>query len=59
LQDGRFWIREWPNSASTGELTLFKSLGIALEDVAFRELIYRRAIEAGVGRVLERATGRS
>jgi ornithine cyclodeaminase/alanine dehydrogenase-like protein (mu-crystallin family) len=44
-----------PARTSPGELTLFKSLGIALEDVAFGELIYRRAVEAGVGRKLEGA----
>src|SRR5258705_6918207 len=35
---------------SPSDLTLFKSLGIALEDVAFAELVYQRAIAAGVGR---------
>jgi alanine dehydrogenase len=44
-----------PARASPDQLTLFKSLGIALEDVAFGELIYRRALEAGAGRPLERA----
>ncbi|MGA7488841.1 MAG: ornithine cyclodeaminase family protein [Xanthobacteraceae bacterium] len=37
---------------SASELTLFKSLGIALEDVAFAELVLRRALAAGVGRPL-------
>jgi ornithine cyclodeaminase/alanine dehydrogenase-like protein (mu-crystallin family) len=32
------------------DITLFKSLGIALEDVAFADLICRRATERGVGR---------
>ena len=35
---------------SPSELTLFKSLGIALEDVAFGEVVYQRALAAGVGR---------
>src|SRR5215468_9886120 len=35
---------------SRSDLTLFKSLGIALEDVAFAELVYQRALAAGVGR---------
>jgi ornithine cyclodeaminase/alanine dehydrogenase-like protein (mu-crystallin family) len=35
---------------SPSELTLFKSLGIALEDVAFGELVYQRARAAGVGK---------
>jgi alanine dehydrogenase len=34
------------------DITLFKSLGIALEDVAFADLICRRAIERGVGRAM-------
>jgi ornithine cyclodeaminase/alanine dehydrogenase-like protein (mu-crystallin family) len=32
------------------DITLFKSLGIALEDVAFADLICRRAVENGVGK---------
>jgi alanine dehydrogenase len=35
---------------SPSELTLFKSLGIALEDVAFAEFVYQRALAAGAGR---------
>lgn len=35
---------------SPKDLTLFKSLGVALEDVAFAKLAYQRALEAGVGR---------
>jgi ornithine cyclodeaminase/alanine dehydrogenase len=34
------------------DITVFKSLGIGLEDIAFAELIYRRAVEAKVGRPL-------
>jgi ornithine cyclodeaminase/alanine dehydrogenase-like protein (mu-crystallin family) len=32
------------------DITLFKSLGIALEDVAFADLIFRRALERGAGK---------
>ncbi len=35
---------------SPQDVTLFKSLGVALEDMAFAEMIYRRALEKGVGR---------
>jgi ornithine cyclodeaminase/alanine dehydrogenase len=35
---------------SPSEVTLFKSLGIALEDIAFAKVIYERAVEAKVGR---------
>jgi alanine dehydrogenase len=34
---------------SPAEVTLFKSLGIALEDIAFAKLIYARAVEAKAG----------
>jgi ornithine cyclodeaminase/alanine dehydrogenase-like protein (mu-crystallin family) len=37
---------------SPTDITLFKSLGIALEDVAFGELAYRRALERGVGKAM-------
>lgn len=32
---------------SPNDVTLFKSLGVALEDIAFAEIIYRRALAAG------------
>ena len=35
---------------SSSDITLFKSLGIALEGVAFGELVYQRALAAGVGK---------
>jgi len=35
---------------SPSDLTLFKSLGIALEDIAFAKLIHARAVAAKVGR---------
>jgi ornithine cyclodeaminase/alanine dehydrogenase len=35
---------------SPSDVTLFKSLGIALEDIAFAKLIHQRAVEAKVGR---------
>ena len=42
-------IPEEPVSNASPGRTIFKSLGIALEDVAFADSIYRRAIEAGRG----------
>jgi len=48
-----------PGRTSSDQLAPFKSLGIALEDAAFGELIYGRAVEAGAGRTLERAVGGS
>lgn len=38
-----------PRRSAQDEVTLFKSLGVALEDIAFADLIYRRALERGVG----------
>jgi ornithine cyclodeaminase/alanine dehydrogenase len=38
-----------PGRHARGDLTLFKSLGVSLEDIAFAELIYRRARERGLG----------
>jgi alanine dehydrogenase len=39
-----------PGRTSDRQITLFKSLGIALEDVAFAEVVLRRAIAAGAGK---------
>jgi alanine dehydrogenase len=39
-----------PGRRGPADITLFKSLGIALEDIAFADLIVRRAHERGVGR---------
>ena len=36
-----------------GEVTIFKSLGMAVEDVAAADLVYRRAEDTGAGTVLE------
>ena len=47
---GEFVTGKAAGRTSRSDLTLFKSLGIALEDVAFAELIYQRALAAGVGR---------
>lgn len=44
-----------PGRESSAEITVFKSLGVALEDVAVAAHVYRRAREEGVGRVLPRA----
>jgi ornithine cyclodeaminase/alanine dehydrogenase-like protein (mu-crystallin family) len=38
-----------PGRSSGDEITLFESQGIALEDVAAGMLVYRRAVEQGVG----------
>jgi alanine dehydrogenase len=38
---------------SDTEVTIFKSLGLAVEDVTAAELAYRRAVERGIGQELE------
>jgi ornithine cyclodeaminase/alanine dehydrogenase-like protein (mu-crystallin family) len=35
------------------EITLFKSLGLAVEDIAAGDLVYRNALAAGAGTRLE------
>jgi alanine dehydrogenase len=47
---GEFVTGKAKGRTSPSELTLFKSLGIALEDVAFGELVYQRALTQGVGK---------
>jgi ornithine cyclodeaminase len=42
-----------PGRTSPGEITIFKSLGMAVEDVAAADLVYRRALETGAGTQLE------
>jgi alanine dehydrogenase len=42
-----------PGRRSESEITIFKSLGMAVEDVAAADLVYRRAIERGIGQELE------
>jgi alanine dehydrogenase len=41
-----------PGRRGPADITLFKSLGIALEDIAFADLIVRRARERGAGRAM-------
>ncbi len=49
---GDVLVGKAPGRTSPTDVTLFKSLGIGVEDVAFAECVYRRALAAGVtGRV--------
>jgi ornithine cyclodeaminase/alanine dehydrogenase len=41
-----------PGRHAASDVTLFKSLGVSLEDIAFADMIYRRALERGVGPAL-------
>jgi ornithine cyclodeaminase len=38
-----------PGRTSETEITLFRSLGLAVEDIASAQLVYRRAVERGIG----------
>jgi ornithine cyclodeaminase len=42
-----------PGRTDEEELTVFKSLGIAVEDLAAADLVVRRAREQGVGTVVD------
>jgi alanine dehydrogenase len=47
---GDILTQKVPGRRGPADITLFKSLGIALEDIAFADLIVRRAIERGIGK---------
>jgi ornithine cyclodeaminase/alanine dehydrogenase-like protein (mu-crystallin family) len=42
-----------PGRTSSSDITLFKSGGLALEDVVIGKLVYERARDKGLGRILE------
>ena len=42
-----------PGRTSPEEVTVFRSMGIAVEDLAAAQTIHRRAIERGVGVIVE------
>jgi alanine dehydrogenase len=46
---GEVLIGSHPGRTSDAEITLFRSLGLAVEDVAAGWLVYRNALERGVG----------
>ncbi len=46
---GEVLIGSRPGRTSPDEITLFKSLGLAAEDLGAAEYLYRRALETGVG----------
>jgi ornithine cyclodeaminase len=50
---GELLTGEKPGRTSAAEITLFKSLGIAIEDLAAAEYLYRQAKELGVGNWVE------
>jgi ornithine cyclodeaminase/alanine dehydrogenase len=50
---GQVIVGRYTGRARPQDVTMFKSLGIALEDVAVAARVYARALEAGVGRLVE------
>jgi ornithine cyclodeaminase len=46
---GEVLVGAHPGRSDDGELTVFKSLGLAVEDLAAAELVVRKAREQGVG----------
>ena len=50
---GEILLEQIPGRRSSEEITLFKSLGIAVEDVASVHHIYKKAVESGIGTWIE------
>lgn len=50
---GEVLIGSLPGRASDGEITLFKSLGLAVEDIAAADLVYRNALSSSDGMSIE------
>ena len=46
---GELLLGKKPGRRSDDEITLFESMGIALEDVAAARVVYERARERGIG----------
>jgi ornithine cyclodeaminase len=46
---GRVLIGEAPGRRSSDEITIFESQGLAIEDLASAQFLYRRALETGAG----------
>jgi ornithine cyclodeaminase len=49
---GELFAGRVPGRLSDRDVTLFESLGMAIEDVAAADLVYRRAAQVGLGRGL-------
>jgi ornithine cyclodeaminase/alanine dehydrogenase-like protein (mu-crystallin family) len=49
---GEVLIGSQPGRTTAEEITLFKSLGLPVEDLAAAEYVYRRALETGMGTIV-------
>ncbi|HYV34393.1 MAG TPA: ornithine cyclodeaminase family protein, partial [Gemmataceae bacterium] len=50
---GQVIVGRYTGRAHAEDVTMFKSLGIAIEDVAVAGVVYQKAVETGVGRTVE------
>lgn len=50
VEIGDILTQKLSGRCGAANITLFKSLGIALEDIASADLIWRRALEHGIGK---------
>ncbi len=50
---GELILGRKPGRESAEEITLFKSVGLAIQDVATAKLVYDKAVEAGIGTSIE------
>lgn len=50
---GQVVVGRYPGRAHPQDITLFKSLGIAIEDIAVAGRVYARAVEANAGTVID------
>jgi len=50
---GELVLGRKPSRESGEEITLFKSVGLAIQDVATAKLVYDKAVEAGIGTTVE------
>jgi alanine dehydrogenase len=55
---GQVLLGQHKGREGAGEITLFKSLGLAVEDVAAAQYIYQQAVERGIGTWVELGGGR-
>jgi alanine dehydrogenase len=46
-------VGRYPGRAHAQDVTMFKSLGIALEDIAVAARVYDKAIAQGVGKMVD------